>query len=46
MSAPGFFTADKKAAITNDLNSADTAQHVLEIYLTNVGCKAFKNTFP
>lgn len=43
---PSSFDAVEKAAMIADLNAAATVNDVLDVYLTNVGCRGFRTTFP
>jgi hypothetical protein len=43
---PATFDASERAAMTDDLKAATRVFDLLQIYLNNVGCRVFKNTFP
>jgi hypothetical protein len=43
---PTSFDATERGAMTNDLNAAASVPDVLQIYLTNVGCRGFASIFP
>jgi len=42
---PMGFDTSERAAMAGDLDAAETVTDVLRVYLSNVGCKLFKNTF-
>jgi hypothetical protein len=43
---PSSFDATEKAALISDLNVAAAVKDLLLVYLNNVGCDVFRDTFP